>query len=282
MKIFFDHQLIESFYFWIDHLLVNDGEGYCNFSGSLITGKTFKKNYYFYHSPQAQWVYDQSQTGANVPTGVTINGTFYGNNVSGVRLSYRDGGVYVPVSLGNNLVVEASYSAKEYNVYWGDEREESIVASNKWEKYPKSPNNLGPRQTDTKYLPAVYITYHPVNREALALGGGDFINNGIFKAFIFSEKSKHHISIHNLFQNQYNKHFAIYRDIPLESNFGGYKLSVNSFHYDNYSQNQQNQYNNLAYIQDLSITHLSESFTKNLGKEKIASVVEFDVQTFRN
>ena len=95
----FKHKLGSSLAFFLEHKVLNKGQAYTNVSGDLYDSDQIPFNgFTFSSSPDAQWVYDSSVSGAIIPSGmnhtevisgVTVN-TFTSRE-SGVNLNFLNG-----------------------------------------------------------------------------------------------------------------------------------------------------------------------------------------------
>ncbi len=133
MKASFLNNLMSSFYLWLDHKILNDGEAFINYSGSLY--EDYDPNYdgisSIYSSPFRQWVYDSSIIGANIPSGVTLNNnTFLPRGTSGLSLDFNKGRVIFDSNLVANKNLSANFAFKEFNLYYTNEKDEQLLFEN--------------------------------------------------------------------------------------------------------------------------------------------------------
>ena len=121
MKATYINNLMSSFYLWLDHEVLAMGEAFINYSGKLYNAPDPNfPNKQVYGAPFRQWVYDSSIPNVNIPSGVFINGSYVARGTSGLNLDFNKGRAIISGSASSN--VTASYSFKEYNIYYTDER----------------------------------------------------------------------------------------------------------------------------------------------------------------
>lgn len=159
-----------------DNKICVKGEAFTNISGSLYPANKNQYNgYYTYNAPFEQWVGDVSVTGANVPTGVFMNGIFAPIGTSGLAaINYEQGRAYFSSEPPANTAVTASYSVKEVNVYLTDQPDEKLLFFTKFntkQRHQETPaTGLA---TDAITIPAVFLKIDGGKNEPFCLGGTD-------------------------------------------------------------------------------------------------------------
>ena len=78
-----DNKLVSSFQLYLDHLILNKGQSYFNYSGTFYPINSPYNGYYTYGGEFAGTVYDNSDSGANVTNQVYINNVLVGTGTSG-------------------------------------------------------------------------------------------------------------------------------------------------------------------------------------------------------
>ena len=126
MKEQFQHKLTTSFFLWFDNFLLTKGEAYTNRTGEFFyyDDPRLDTAYKAYGSPFKQWVTDSAVTGATMPTGVYIGGSFSGRD-DGVVLDFENGRALVSGS-NTGLSLTGQFSVKDFNVYMTNDTEEDL------------------------------------------------------------------------------------------------------------------------------------------------------------
>ena len=177
MRTSLTHHFATSFYYWFDHVLVSEGDAYVNKTGVLYsqTDPRLNDGYAIFASPYKQWVYDSNQTGANIPTGVTVNAVDY-NRSDGVNFDFDNGRVIFTGGLQPNSAsaVTCDYAVKELNVYLSQDSEEEVLmaassfVNDVWGITPST--GVEPYK---EAIPACFLNIQTNKNEPFALGGMD-------------------------------------------------------------------------------------------------------------
>lgn len=171
MKELYSHKVLTSFYLWFDHNLLNNAQAFHNESTLLYSQDDHRVPNMLvpFASPFKQWVYDSSIAGAQVPTGIYIDGVFTPKS-SDVVLDYDNGrvllnGVAAPTVSGN-------YSAKDFNTYIVSNEDSKMIFEGNFN--PVSPTQMVP-QTGVNAIgytaPACFIMNTSTDSKPFAFGG---------------------------------------------------------------------------------------------------------------
>lgn len=123
MQIQYDHEVIISFKYWLDNYLLQR-EAYQVKTGYYYPQPTKIGSDYVYSAPAAQFVYDSDITGASIPSGVTINGSWLNRGESGLKIDFINGRVYTQAQ---NAIITGEYTQKDFNIYLANEYEDSLL-----------------------------------------------------------------------------------------------------------------------------------------------------------
>lgn len=161
---------------FLDHEMLFKGSAYSNVSGSLYTSSDPDlKGCSLYASPYRQFVSDLSIVGANVPSGIYINNSYLAKGTSGLFIDYGMGraGTTSSTSFTN---VTCSYAYKDYNVYYAESQDETLIFET---KYPVRPDDFRgntsntPVTFDSTPYPAIFIKTQWGDNVPFAFGGQD-------------------------------------------------------------------------------------------------------------
>ncbi len=174
----FIHNATNSFALWAENVLLTRGQAYTNVTGSLTnySDSRLPDGYSAWGAPYKQWVYDSSITGANIPSGFYVDGSFFGRN-NGVSLDFIEGRI-LSSGISPTSAVTGSYAVKDFNFYMSNQDEESLIVE-VCENQSQQFNTVGTNIT-TPYLqpyqqkiPAIFINTETQVNNPIAFGGMD-------------------------------------------------------------------------------------------------------------
>ena len=278
MKEQFQHKLTTSFFLWFDNFLLNKGEAFSNKTGEFFyyDDPRIDSDYKAYGSPYKQWVTDSSITGATIPTGVYVGGSFSGRNDT-VVLDFENGRALLG---GNNtgLAVTGEFAVKDFNVYMTNDTEEDLVVENKYVVNSRLPS--GPYTYIQPYddvVPAVFISSSDASNTPFALGGLQDTKVNM-KAVILAEDTYQLDGVLSIFMDSIDECIT---PIPMT----GYQITElgdlkdNSYNYtsvkDGYSGETK------FYINGVTTSKLTDRDRKSLAHDLYIGFIDFDVQLYR-
>tara|TARA_R110001583_G_scaffold15342_3_gene63295 strand:+ start:966 stop:1814 length:849 start_codon:yes stop_codon:yes gene_type:complete len=278
MKEQFQHKLTTSFFLWFDNFLLNKGEAYSNKTGEFFyySDPRVDSAYKVYGSPFKQWVTDSSITGATMPTGVYIGGSFSGRD-DGVVLDFENGRALVSGS-NTGLSLTGQFSVKDFNVYMTNDTEEDLVVENKYTVNSRLPS--GPYTYIAPYddvVPAIFISSSDAQNKPFALGGMQDTVVAM-KAVILADDTYQLDGVLSIFMDSVDE---CLNAIPMT----GYPttelgdLKDGSYNYttvkDGYSGDMK------FYINDVKTSKLTDRDRKSLVHDMYVGFIDFDVQQHR-
>jgi hypothetical protein len=278
MKEQFQHKLTTSFFLWFDNFLLTKGEAYSNKTGEFFyyNDPRLDSTYKAYGSPFKQWVTDSAVTGATMPTGVYIGGSFSGRD-DGVVLDFENGRALVSGS-NTGLSLTGQFSVKDFNVYMTNDTEEDLVVENKYAVNSRLPS--GPYTYIEPYddvVPAIFISSSDANNKPFALGGMQDTTVSM-KAVILAEDTYQLDGVLSIFMDSVDE---CINPIPMT----GYPvtelgdLKDGSYNYtsvkDGYSGDIK------FYINEARTSKLTDRDRKSLAHDMYIGFIDFDVQQYR-
>jgi hypothetical protein len=215
MTIQFDHQLLSSFALFLDNQIQSKGAAFTNYSGRLYPTASPITGVYAYSSPFRGLCYDDSVSGANVMTGVYLNGTFVGVGTSGLsRINHELGTVYFTGALPTNTVVSGRYALKQFNISITDEPDYKLLFETKYMVNSKFNQTLTGLAPDVKLAPAIYLK--PKNFENKPFAFGRIDDNTIdMRAIIIADNQFNRIGVCNILRNLNMTTFPLITSTPL-------------------------------------------------------------------
>ena len=142
MKEQFYHTATNSFLLWFDNFLLTKGEAFTNKTGRFYNyaDPRLGGGYSVFGSPYKQWVNDSSISGATIPSGVYVNGSFVPRS-SNLKIDFRNGRVLTK-NISSSSSLTGSFAVKDFNVYYTNETEDDLLINQKFQSNPRvySPN----------------------------------------------------------------------------------------------------------------------------------------------
>lgn len=281
MKSSYINNLTSSFYLWLDHEILNNGEAFITYSGKLYETEdpNFELTSSVYGSPFKQWIYDTSIPNAHVPSGIYSGSQFIPRGQNGLAIDYNHGRViFSNNKIYNNQNFTAKYSFKEFNLYYTDEREESLMFEKSYSLTPYINQVTGALGFLEVPYPCIFIKLKTNENKPFAFGGLDESNYWI-RCIILAKDSFSLDSLTSILADSARKAFPVFNPEDLPFNYFGDFKSGSYFNYKNKCQIQgQNQIIN---IDKVSITKFDESENLYINKKTIAAIADFELKAVR-
>lgn len=278
----FIHKVNSSFFLWADHILLDRGQAYTNTTGAFTnyTDEKLPDAFEAFGCPHKEWVADSSVSGAVVPSGFYVGGTFQAR-ANSFNLDFINGRV-ITSGISTSQSITGSYSVKDFNIYSTNQDEESLIVEI-CENYSAQYNTIG-TDISTPYLPpysqkvpAIFINTQTQENLPFALGGLD--NSKVRVNMTIFAKTPYELDgVLGLFADTSDE---VFKELPLESapmtEWGDIKNG-------NYN------YNNLVAasgIHNISIdsvktSKVSDSLKRSLKTELYIGFADFELSQPRN
>jgi hypothetical protein len=274
MKEQFHHKLTTSFFLWFDNFLLKKGEAFSNKTGSFYyySDPLIDSTYTSYGSPYKQWVTDSSIAGANIPTGVYINGGLSGRN-DGVVIDFNNGRTLVSGSATDSTIT-GEFAVKDFSVYLTNDTEDDLIVENKYVVNSRLPS--GPETYIAPYddvVPAVFLSTSISENKPFAFGGmEDTVVHA--NAVVLAEDTYQLDGVLSIFMDSVNETFA---EIPMS----GYPITElgdlkDSEYY--YTGTTAGYAGTQEFIVDkVRVSKLSDRTRRTLANELYIGFVDFDL-----
>lgn len=217
MQVQFDNRLISSFLLMIDHEVQKRGAAYYNYSGLFYPAKNSTNNIYTYTSPFKQLSNDTSVTGANIISGVYVNGTFVTVGQSGLRsINHYQGAVNFNSQLPASTAVSGRYAVKEFNVELVDQQEWKLLFDTKFISNNQYNQVLSGLALDTKITPAIFIRSKVQENKPFSIGG---LEDNIVKlrAVVIAENEFQKVAVCSILKNLNYRPVNIVNSTPFDA-----------------------------------------------------------------
>ena len=241
MDIQYGNKLFSSMMLAFDHQLLSNGRAFTNYSGLLYPTPSHIGGYNLFTTPYKQLVNDISITGANIMSGVYVNGVLRKPTTSmgpanpfGLNsINITEGQAFF---LGSPTTVSGIYSVKDYNLYITSEPEEKLLFESKMFVRPRIPQTLTGLPQDAQTCPAVFVK--PVRGENIpfCLGGGRNKSFDI-RAMVFGDSEYSMNAVCDILMDMAHIYYEVIDPAALPFNAWGAFTGVN---YDYHSLTQNN------------------------------------------
>lgn len=237
MRTSVEHNIFSSFREWFEHILLDQGQAFFNYSSPLYPVVDTKLPFQTYAAPFYQWVFDESVSGAIVPSAASWGVPYIDYN-NGRTLSGQPSGT-------------VQYSVKELNVYTTTNSDVHLIFEQKYNLRPK-PNSRPPVTGLAPYqVSAPCIWLRPERRETEDVAfGGRVCKKLYFSAVILSDDDFKRFGVGNLFCNKKNAVFPIFDSAPL--NYYG-AIKSGDYNYEN-KASAHNTPDRFVYVRDVKYT----------------------------
>ncbi len=175
MNTQFSTRLLLSLYPWLDNRLLQNGQAYINNTSQFYYQPDTKlpAGTIAYAAPFKTFVWDSGVSGANILNSVSGSAGVLTRGVSGMSVDFDNGRILVNSAVGTNAVISGSYSFKDFNLYFANQSQESIVFTNKYylnSRYNRSITGGVPPARDF-VTPCMFISTVAFDNEPYAFGG---------------------------------------------------------------------------------------------------------------
>ena len=274
----FQHKTTNSFMLWFDNYLLKKGQAYSNKSGIFYyyADDRLDDRFKAFGSPYKQWVNDSSISGATIPSGVYISGSFHPRN-SGLLLDFTNGRALISGTASTSSV-SGSFAVKDFNIYFTNDSEEDLIVDKKYmpnstvfsaiESYAQPYDNV---------VPAIFLSSLSINNSPFSFGGEDTTKVQM-KAVVIAENSYQLDGALSIFADSLNE---VFPTIPFSGNptteYGDVKNGLYSY------DSLKNQYNTqpLFFIEDVVTSKLSDKARKSLENDLFIGFIDFEIHQQR-
>lgn len=279
----FIHKFTNSFKLWADHILLDRGQAFTVTGGTLthyVDGH-LPDNMRAWGSPYKEWVTDLSVSGAVVPSGFYIDGSFQIPSGDYFNMDFLNGRA-ITSGINSSHSITGSYSVKDFNIYLTNQDEESLIVEVADSQNPEF-NHVG-TDISAPYLdpykqkvPAIFINVQSQKNEPLALGGTDSSNIRA-NMIVFATDMYQLDGVLGLFADTSDETF---REVPLAGDpideWG--RIKNNSYSYNDLVAASGS---STFFIDEVETSKLSDSLRRSLKTELYIGFVDFKCAQYRN
>jgi len=198
-----DARIISAFMLMVDNQILTQGQAYLNVNSFFYPTQSYVNGWSCYTAPYKQLCNDISISGANIMSGVYLNGTYTTIGQSGmVAINHADGAVYFNTPLPSQTIISGNFAVKEFSVYLADQPDYKLLFESKFESNPKYTNNIPTTglSLEDKTAPSIHLVIKSQEQKPLAFAGID--NNSIrIRAIIICDSVYQKVCACNILKN---------------------------------------------------------------------------------
>ena len=278
MKPQFQHEITTSFALWIDNYILKKGEAYKNHSTTLtyVEDSRLADGLNSFSSPFKQWVFDQSISGATIPSSANINGNPTPRSAS-LIFDFQNGRI-ITTDASPTDTVEASYSVKDFNIYITNETEENLIVESKFDVNSRFKTEQTPIPAYDQVLPAIFINVTNNLNDPFSLGGEDQTTTDI-RCVIMAENIFQLDGALSIFNDSARECFTAlsFESYPLTEYGDAVDFNYKTLCNDRLSSNPSA----LHYIDRVDVSKLSDRITKKIDPNTFVGFVDFEIVSYR-
>lgn len=281
MKAQLDNILMSSMTYWIDNILLKKGEAYTNYSSLFYPINNLYNNYYSYGLPFKQIVCDSSIAGANLLSGVYINGNFNPIGQNGfIGVNPNLGQIYF-TSNQNSNVISGNYAVKDMNVYLTSDPEENILFETQYKITPKIYQNPTGIATNAITYPAIFLKNNGSFNKAFAFGGEDATEINV-RAIILADNTFNLDAVFSIFRDTYHSYIPLINtnESPYNAIHALKIMPNNGFYNYNTLSEEKISLNQAFYIERVDVSTILKLDNK-LNPDIYPGIVDFTLSNIR-
>lgn len=287
MNVGFDHELLSSFYLWVDDRLNYFGEATMpsiNHTFEYVDSPNIPTNYDAYYSPYRQLVWASDKNLVN--NFVEIGGVQKFDKTDDLFIDYNNGRVLIKHAThdparNKNLVIKGDFAYKTVNVYITDETEENVILNNDFIISPINQTFLQQNGgfSDKIYtVPAIFLTLENSQNEPFAFGGLDNTKSNI-RAVVIADSNYTLDGVLSLFRDSARSCFSLinYTDFP----FGEFNhVKSHPYKYDTLSSSSSKN----CFIESSRVSKITDRAAERITSTKDFKVgfIDFEISKPRN
>jgi hypothetical protein len=231
MNIMFDQQYYGSLLLFLDNQILNQGQSYQNFSGFFYPINSYIYGVSAYNCGFRQIVSDTAISGANVMTGIYLNGNFVTPGTSGLwAINHSLATIYFTGNpLPSNTIISGNFAIKDFNTDITDQQEYDMLFNTQFKTNPQFNQVLSGIDVNTKVSPSLFLKFHESEYRPFAFTRID--DNRLWvRITIVTENEYQRVGVSNILKNLKLRTFPIVTSTPFDQmgNYTGILYNYNN------------------------------------------------------
>jgi hypothetical protein len=273
---------MSSFKLWASHMLESRTQAFINTGVLFYPAKSLFNGYYSYSSPFKPFLGDVSVSGAQVPTGIYVNGILVYPGTSGfVGYNYAGGQAIFNTILPTNTALSGNLSIREIDVVLTSQPDEEILFETKYFPRPKTlqdATGLGP---NTLTYPIIFIKKIGGSHQEFAIGGVDEKQTS-YRMIVLADSPFMAEAVGGFFESRVRSVIPLLEQVDMPFNVIGTNVSGNQFDYTGLARNR-NGASNSAYIDRVNtITLHTQGYAlfNDINLKIYPFLIDFDICSY--
>ena len=207
-------KIISSFLLFVDHTIQKYGLAYTNYSGLLYPVSSDITGRYAYVTPFKPICNDTSISGAQILSGLYVNGTYTPLGSGGLsEINHYKGVAYFNTPLSAATVVSGNYAIKDFNVVLSDQTDWQLLLKTTQNKDNSAPQTLTGLPLNTQSSPIIYVTIRGQENKPWAFYKTDESRVEL-RCVILSENQFQNVGICSILKNTFESHMPLLTTLP--------------------------------------------------------------------
>jgi hypothetical protein len=213
-----DTRIISSFLLWIDHQIQSNGQAFTNVPMRFYPTTSPYSGYGTYTTQYKPICNDTAVSGANILSGVYLNGNYVSVGQSGLKaINHYKGALYFSGQLPPSTVISGNGALKEINVKLTDKTDWHILFETQY--VPNGTNPVPPTtglKIDSENTPILFLRVK--GQENRPFGFAKLDNQTIYmRAILIADNEFQKIGVTSLLKNLNLTSFPIVTSTPFDS-----------------------------------------------------------------
>lgn len=281
MKATYQHIVYGSFLLWVDHKITEKGQAYYNHSSLfydtpeeyLLAGSDI----YTYGLPFKQIVADSSISGAQIMSGLYLDGVFTEPGEGDfIDFNYNDGTAYFSASQ-DGVQISGNYAIKEIDIVLTDISEEDLLFETKYDYQPKTNQQLTGLAPNTLTYPILFVKNNGGTNEPFCFGGTDLSISRV-RCILMAENAWQRDGVESILKDLSKSYMPLI--YPEENPFN----AIGGLREDYYDYNEKIRNkggSSIVYVDDVFVSRINNSsankaFTE-INKDVHVSFIDFEL-----
>ena len=277
----FDNILMTNMLLWLDNKVLTKGEAFTNHSSAFYEISNMYHGYYTYGAPFKQMVIDCSISGADIISGVYLNGKFITVGQSGLSgINAQEGQLYFSQSIPNpSASLSANYAVKDFNMFLTSKSEENVLFETSYQINPRTYQNPTGLPINAETYPVIYLKYQGGRNKPLAFGGLDQTVGNI-RAIILADNVYNLDAVTSIMRDTSRQLIPLIypNEMPFNS-LGSISTANKCFDYTGYTKNKIAD-SDYVYINDVTVSKTDTRLlnaTNSLNRNVYSAFVDFEI-----
>jgi len=210
-------RIISNFILCIDHVIQQAGKAYTNYSSQFFPMGSDLAGYYAYGAPFKPMCNDVSVSGANVLSGLYLNGLF--NPIGSGHFkafNHYKGMAYFDQPLAGSIQISGNYAIKDFSIALSDQPEWKLLFDTKYVSNNEYNQILSGLDPETKICPIIYVLVKGQQNEPFGITHIDNAQLNI-RCVVISDTEYQSLGACSILKNMYQQFLPMLKNQPFDT-----------------------------------------------------------------